>query len=847
MPARKNTTRPTPAPKALEKYAQKRDFGRTPEPGVSGGAGDGHQFVVQRHDARRLHYDLRLELDGVLKSWAVTRGPSLTLGEKRLAVRTEDHPVDYLDFEGNIPKGEYGGGSMIVWDRGRWLPQEDPHRGLQKGHLAFTLDGTRLQGLWHLVRIRPRKGEKTEPWLLMKAEDEFARHPGDPEITDEETTSYLSGRTNEELAAAGDIRADHAARTRVARARKRLLPDPGKVPGARKKLLPAFLEPSLASPCEKPPSGPKWIHEIKHNGYRMQARIDGGAVRLLTRKALDWTERFASIAAAIGEVGLASGLLDGEVVVEDASGITRFNNLQADLKAGRQDRFHYFAFDILYCEGFDLTKAALIARKDLLQRILAGLPAGSPIRFSEHLEVDGPTMLEHSCRFGLEGIISKRKDQPYRAGRGDHWLKSKCIDRQEFVILGYVPSSADSRSVGALALGYHADGRLMYAGRVGTGWSADQARSLRDELEAIIASKPLLANRLPAGAEKGVRWVEPRLVAEIEFREWTHDRMLRAASFKGLREDKPAADIVLEAAPKTGKAAAGRDLGKVRLTHPERILWPEPGITKQGLAEFYAEIADWILPHVTGRPLSLLRCPSGTGATCFFAKHPWQGLDDSVGRVEVGEKEPMLVIDDLSGLLNMVQAGVVEIHPWGSRTDHLEEPDRLIFDLDPGEDVPWSATIAAAKEVRSRLADLGLTSFLKTSGGKGLHVVIPLEPETKWDEAKAFTERVAAGMAKGQPDKYVATVAKRAREGRIFIDYLRNGRGATAVAAYSTRAHPQATVSTPIAWEEISEGLKADHFTLDNIGHRLRFLRRDPWDGFFKLRQRLPAGAVRKR
>ncbi len=847
MPARKNSTKSRPAAKALEKYAQKRDFGRTPEPGLSGGAADGHQFVVQRHAARRLHYDLRLELDGVLKSWAVTRGPSLTLGEKRLAVRTEDHPVDYLDFEGNIPKGEYGGGSMIVWDRGRWLPQEDPQRGLQKGHLAFKLDGTRLKGLWHLVRIRPRKGEKTEPWLLMKADDEFARHPDDPEITEEETTSYLSGRTNEELAAAGDIRADHAARTKVASARKRLLPDAGKVPGARKKLLPAFLEPSLASPCEKPPSGPKWIHEIKHNGYRMQARIDGGTVRLLTRKALDWTDRFISIAAAVGKIGLASGLLDGEVVVEDASGISSFNNLQADLKAGRQDRFRYFVFDLLYCEGFDLTRAALIERKNLLQQILAGLPAGSPIRFSEHLAVDGPTMLEHSCRFGLEGIISKRKDQPYRSGRGDHWLKSKCIDRQEFVILGYVPSSADGRSVGALALGYHADGRLMYAGRVGTGWSADQARSLRDELEAIIANKPQLANALPAGAEKGVRWVEPRLVAEIEFREWTHDRMLRAASFKGLREDKPAADIVLESAPKTAQARAGRDLGKVRLTHPERILWPEPGITKRGLAEFYTEIADWVLPHVTGRPLSLLRCPSGTGAKCFFAKHPWLGLDDTVGRVDVGEKEPMLVIDDLSGLLNMVQAGVVEIHPWGSRTERLEQPDRLIFDLDPGEDVAWNATIAAAKEVRGRLADLGLTSFLKTSGGKGLHVVVPLEPEAGWDEAKAFTARIAADMAKREPDKYVATAVKRARGGRIFIDYLRNGRGATAVAPYSTRAHPQATISTPIAWDEISEGLKADHFTLDNIGRRLRFLKRDPWRGFFKLRQRLPARAVRKR
>jgi bifunctional non-homologous end joining protein LigD len=842
----KSKTSRSSAPKALEKYAQKRDFARTPEPGVSVEGGDGHEFVVQMHAARRLHFDLRLELDGVLKSWAVTRGPSLTLGEKRLAVRTEDHPVDYLDFEGNIPKGEYGGGSMIVWDRGRWLPQGDPQFGLKKGHLAFVLEGTRLKGLWHLVRIRPRKGEKTEPWLLMKADDEFARHPGDPEITEEETTSYFSGRTNQELAAAGDIRVDHAARGKIAKARKRLLPDPGKVAGARKKLLPAFQEPSLASPCEKPPSGPKWIHEIKHNGYRLQARIDGTSVRLLTRKGLDWTERFSSLAAAIEKIGLASGLLDGEVVVEDASGITSFNNLQADLSAGRQERFRYFVFDLLYGEGFDLTKAALIDRKNLLQQILAGLPAGSPVRFSEHLEVDGPTMLEHSCRFGLEGIISKRKDQPYRSGRGEHWLKSKCIDRQEFVLLGYIPSSADSRSVGALGLGYYAGGALTYAGRVGTGWSADQARSLRDALEAIVGKKPQLANQLPAGAEKGVRWVAPRLVGEIEFRGWTQDRLLRAASFKGLREDKAAEEIVLESVPKASKPPGGRALAQVRLTHPERILWPEPGITKQGLAEFYAEIADWILPHVTGRPLSLLRCPSGTGAKCFFAKHPWQGLDDSVGRVDVGENEPMMVIDDLAGLLNMVQAGVVEIHPWGSRVAKLEQPDRLIFDLDPGEGVPWSATIAAAQEVRRRLADLGLESFLKTSGGKGLHVVVPLEPRAQWEEAKAFTESIASAMARDRPDTYVATLSKRARSGRIFIDYLRNGRGSTAVAPYSTRSLPQASVSTPIGWDEVSEGLKSDHYTLDNIGHRLKFLR-DPWEGFFKLEQRLPERVARKR
>ncbi|TPW00523.1 MAG: hypothetical protein USCAAHI_00027 [Beijerinckiaceae bacterium] len=839
MPVGKTKSTHVRAEKPLKEYAGKRDFARTPEPAGSAIRGEGREFVVQKHAARRLHYDLRLEMDGALKSWAVTKGPSLTVGEKRLAVRTEDHPVEYLNFEGNIPKGEYGAGSMIVWDRGRWQPEGDPQKGLAKGHLAFALDGARLKGRWHLVRIRPKSGEKTEPWLLIKSDDAFARGAGDREITDEATTSQLSGRTTEELVAAGDVRKDHAVRARVAKARKIVLPDISRVSGARTGLLPTFLEPSLALPCEKPPSGPKWIHEIKYDGYRMQARIDGRTICLLTRKKLDWTERFLSIADALTALAFGSALIDGEIVVEDASGISSFNSLQADLKAGRLDGFRYFVFDVLYCEGFDLTKVILKDRKDLLQKLLAGLPPESPIRFSEHLDVDGPTMLEHACRFGLEGIISKRADLPYRSGHGDRWLKSKCVERQEFVILGYIPSTATSRSVGSLALGYHDNGNLVYAGRVGTGWSGEQARSLRDELEKISATKPPFARSFPAGTEKGVRWAEPCLVCEIEYRGWTRDRLLRAAAFKGLRDDKPADDIVLEGPPKRSKPRTPSDCGSIHLSHPERILWEEAGITKQGLAEFYADIANWILPHIAGRPLSLLRCPSGTAAKCFFAKHPWQGLDDGVRRVDTGDKEPMLAVDDLTGLISLVQAGVVEIHPWGSTIDNLEKPDRLIFDLDPGENVPWTAVIEAARDVRDRLAALGLQSFVKTSGGKGLHVVVPVQPEAGWDQVKMFTKVVAESMAKERPDRYVATIAKRARSTRIFIDYLRNDRGATAVAAYSTRALPRASVSTPLNWDELSPGLRSDHFTVGNVLHRLSCLKRDPWQGFFKIRQRL--------
>ncbi len=817
-----------------------------------GEEGAASAFVVQKHAARRLHYDLRLELDGVLKSWAVTRGPSLTLGEKRLAVRTEDHPIEYLNFEGNIPKGEYGGGSMIVWDQGRWVPEGDPHNALTKGHLAFRLDGARLKGNWHLVRMRPRRGEKTEPWLLIKSDDTFARQAGDPEITDEEVTSHLSGRTNDELAAAGDLRVDHAARAAAARGRKRILPNAGKVAGARKGLLPTFLEPSLASPCDKPPSGPKWIHEIKHDGYRIQARVNGRETRLFTRKALDWTARFRSIADALAGLGLGSALIDGEIVVEDEKGISSLNNLQADLKAGRRERFRYYVFDLLYCEGYDLTKATLVDRKRLLQDIVAGLAAISPIRFSEHLEADGPTMLEHSCRFGLEGIISKRRDLPYRPGRGEHWFKAKCQQSQEFVILGYVASTAASRTVGALALGYYADGQLVYAGRVGTGWSAELAASLYAELDKIKTTKPALRNALPAGADKGLVWTEPRLVCAVEYRDWTYDGLIRQSSFKGLREDKPVQEISLESPlPTLPSERVGRgrkkmpnqsDPGGIKLTHPERILWPESGITKQGLADYYADIADWILPHIAGRVLSLLRCPSGTGEKCFFAKHPWSGLSRVVQRVDVGEAEPMLALDSLEGLMSLVQAGVVEIHPWGSRADRLDRPDRLIFDLDPGEDVPWSAVITAAGAVRSRLESHGLKSFVKTSGGKGLHVVVPVEPSAGWAEAKSFTAAIAEAMAAEQPNRYVATVAKRARRGRVYIDYLRNDPGSTAVAAYSPRSSPQASVSIPLEWDELSEGLRSDHFTVGNVRNRLAFLKRDPWQGFFTVRQRIPVG-----
>ncbi len=776
----------------------------------------------------------------------MTKGPSLIAGEKRLAVRTEDHPMQYLDFEGNIPKGEYGGGAMIVWDRGRWESAVDPEKALQKGHLDISL--ARQPAQRPLAPGPDAAAARREEGAV--AADQGRRRiraaAGEPDITEEETTSAISGRTTAELAAQGELRKDHAGRAKVIGLRKNAVPDPKDVRGARKGILPAFLEPSLPQLTDKAPSGPKWVHEIKYDGYRMQARIDGRDVRLLTRKGLDWTSRFPNIAAALATLGLSSALLDGEIVVEDSAGIPSFTLLQSDLSTSRRDRFRYFLFDLLYCEGFDLTKATLLDRKALLQQVTGGLPAGSPIRFSEHLAQDGPTMFEHACRIGLEGIVSKRIDLPHRSGRGAHWLKTKGVLRQEFVILGYVPSTAAKGTVGALLVGYFDGGTLFYAGRVGTGYSSDQARSLRTELEKIAAAKPKLGNTLPAGSEKGVRWAKPQLVCEVEYRGWTADKLIRQSAFKGLREDRAPEEIVLEVAPEKSEPDRGRELLRDRLTHPERILWPEPGVTKEGLAEFYAEIADWILPHMSGRVLSLLRCPSGVSDKCFFAKHAWHGLSNAVRRVDVGDKEKMLTLENLDGLIDLVQAGVLEIHPWGSTVAHLEKPDRLIFDLDPGEDVPWSAVIEAAFDVRDRLEGLGLKSFVKTSGGKGLHVVLPMEPSVGWDDAKKFTQSIAETMAKARPERYVATMAKTARRGRIFIDYLRNGRGATAVAPYSTRALPLASVSTPLMWSELSDDIRADHFKIGNLRQRLDVLKEDPWQDFFTIRQSLPAGDKRR-
>ncbi len=883
---------------ALEAYRKKRKFGATPEPRGRAGKRGGDAFVVQKHAATRLHYDLRLELDGVMKSWAVTRGPSLVPGEKRLAVQVEDHPIEYNSFEGTIPKGQYGGGTVLIWDHGRWAPEFDPHKGLVKGHLEFTLDGKKLSGRWHLVRMQRRRGEKRDNWLLIKAEDEAARGPRDPDILEEKPKSVVSGRTIETIAKAEDAvwhstksvaenvkTLRKAKKTKRANGSKKPAKTAGKTakktarpksraslaaaevlrerpaPARKRAPLPAFVPPQLATLHDTAPSGDNWLHEAKFDGYRMQAHLERGKVKLLTRKGLDWTAKFKPVAKALAQLN-ATALIDGEIVVED-NGVSDFSTLQADLSAKRSDRFVYYVFDLLHLDGVDLTDTALIERKAALKRLLEGTDRNGILRYSEHFEEDGAAMLRHACDLNLEGVVSKLRDAPYRSGRSDAWVKSKCGQEQEFVIVGYKDATHLKGAIGALVLGYNEGGKLRYAGRSGTGYSMQTARALWKKLQPLRRDDPAFG-RVPE-EERGrkAHWVEPKLVAEITFRGWTAQKRVRHAVFKGLREDKPAREIVREtpmptksaktsrAKTKTGrsarKARAAASDGPVKLTHPDRVYWDDTEITKQQLADYYVAVWDHVAPHVVNRPLALLRCPEGVSGQCFFQKHAAAGLvSERIRRIKDRKGEELIYIDDLDGLLTLVQAGVLEIHVWGSTVDAIEHCNRIVFDLDPGDGVAWPDVNKAARDLRARLDALKLKSFVKTTGGKGLHVMVPTSG-TPWDDAKDFAHAMVLAMAADEPDRYVSKMTKSIRGGKIFLDYLRNGRGATAVVAYSTRARPGAPVSAPVEWDELSPKLAPNKFTVLNIGRRLAKLKRDPWADVDKVKQKLPNFAALKR
>jgi bifunctional non-homologous end joining protein LigD len=858
----------------LQTYRTKRRFDVTLEPRGTQKRGKGNAFVIQKHAATRLHYDLRLELDGVMKSWAVTKGPSLVPGEKRLAVHVEDHPVEYNKFEGTIPKGEYGGGTVMIWDRGHWLPEGDPRAGYKKGHLSFRLEGEKLRGAWHLVRMRKRAREKHEPWLLIKRKDESARSARDPDILEEKPLSAATGRTLDEITE-GKPRWKRSARqpgrqretkrrTQSKRARKSPEEDD---PAFKPSALPAFVPPCLATLTDAAPDEPGWVHEIKFDGYRMQARLDHRRVRLLTRHALDWTERFKPIATALAGLSAEQALIDGEIVSEDENGIAHFSLLQQDLKDGRYDRMKFYAFDLLHLDRRDLTPAPLIERKAALERLMSSLPRGAPLRFSEHSSEKGSLLLEHACRMSLEGILSKRSTAPYRPGRGRDWIKTKCSHRQEFVVVGYAPSTVDAKAIGALILGYYDDRRLRYAGRMGTGYSHQIARDLWQRLQPLrIAKTPFEKTPPEETRSRNAKWVEPRVVVEAAFHGWTHGDRIRQASFQGLREDKSPIEVVREdkpmatrmqskAASRSGRSAvrpapksrpAQNKRSKangysVQLSHPDRVYWEDAGITKQGLADYYAQVWEWMAPHLVGRVLALVRCPEGATADCFFQKHARAGVDNKrLHLVPEPDGDESISVDNLDGLIALVQAGVLEIHTRGSTIDSLETCNRLVFDLDPGPGIGWAEIVSATREVRQLLADQGLTSFLKTTGGKGLHVVVPIQ-KAPWDIAKGFARSVAEQMAGDNPRRYTSTAAKRTRTGRIFVDYLRNSREATAIAPYSTRARPGATVSVPISWEELGTQTSANRYTVLNLHQRLAHLRRDPWADIGQIKQALPA------
>ncbi|WNJ92661.1 DNA ligase D [Bosea sp. 685] len=846
---------------SLELYRAKRNFARTGEP-KGAAARDkaisrGGAFVIHKHAARRLHYDLRLEHEGVLWSWAVTRGPSLDPDDKRLAVHVEDHPIEYGAFEGTIPEGQYGAGSVIIWDEGQWLPEGDPTFGMSKGHLAFTLEGHKLAGKWHLVRLKPRRGEKRDNWLLIKVRDEFARD--DEDILEIAPLSVKSGRSIEEIGADGTKLWPKTKRP-GAGARKVAGTKRGAVTRTAKAgvVLPPFVEPCLATLQDKPPAGDNWLHEVKFDGYRLQARIEAGQVseagkvRLSTRSGLDWTERFgATLVEALAKLPCETALIDGEVVALGETGISSFSALQEALSEGRTGNLVFFAFDLLHLDGEDLRAEPLLARKEQLEAVLQSTAPDGPLRYSEHFVEPGQTMLRHACRMGLEGVVSKRVDAPYRSGRGRDWIKSKCTQRQEFVVAGYVPSKGSGRELGSLVLGYQADGALQPAGRVGTGFTRKSAAAVKRKLDGIRTENPPFAGA--TGRDREVVWVEPELVAEIEFRAWTASKTLRHASFLGLREDKPVAEVVAEtpvssrttsqaSAPKakanSAKAISAKPGGvpptraetTVKLSNPDKPLWPEIGLTKQGLLDYYASVWPLMRPFVVDRPLSLLRAPNGITGHAFFQKHAGPGLNKAVATRRDTDGEELLYIRDFDGLAALVQLGTVEIHVWGATIDAIETPDQVIFDLDPDEGVPLERVREAALTIRERLGELGFTSFLKTSGGKGFHVVMPLKPRADWERVKAFARDFARAIEQAEPELYTATLSKKARKGRIFIDYLRNGRGATAIAPYSTRARPGAAIAMPVRWEGLEHGLKPDDFHV--MGDLTKITSDDAWADF---------------
>ncbi len=865
---------------ALDTYRAKRDFKRTKEPpGKAVRETSSRKYVIQKHAASHLHYDFRLELDGILLSWAVPKGPSLDPADKRLAMQVEDHPVEYGDFEGTIPRGEYGGGTVMLWDEGSWTPEGDARAAYTKGHLKFSLQGERLHGAWSLVRTSGSKfGGKDgqRAWLLIKAKDAAAR-AGGAAIVDDVKDSVRSGRTMQTIAADGDkvwhsnrSVARHVAAGAVKARRKARLPaNKAKargLPGVAA-ALPSRLQPMLATLVANAPTGDDWVHEIKYDGYRMLAHIAKGKCALFSRSGKDWTATFGQVARDLLLVDVREAWIDGEVVVVDAQGRSRFQMLQNAIAEPADASFMFFAFDLPFADGRDLRRVPLVERKAVL-RAAVGAGKGC-VRVGPEVVGNGADFFRQSCSLSLEGAISKRLDSEYADGaRSRQWVKVKCVRRQEMVIGGFTPPQGARREFGALLLGVHDGNGLRYAGKVGTGFDEAALQRIGKLLRARERASSPFADT-PRGYDvRGARWVRPDLVAEVAFTEWSAEGALRHPSFKGLRTDKDAKLVVRETAEesmpvapaKSGKAikpatwsraapvAKPASVAGITITHADKAYFPEAKVTKLALAQYYEDIAPVLLPYLAGRPLSLVRCPNGWSGQCFYQKNVADHMDAAVARIAVTTSSgpaTYMGAKSAKALVALVQWGVIEVHPWGSRAPRLDACDTLVFDFDPDEKLEWSALVEGVQVLRALLDEFKLKGFLKTTGGKGLHVVVPIRPPLPWPRAKAFAKAVATLLARTLPQRFTATLAKDKRKGRIFIDYLRNGEGATAVGPYSVRARRNAPVAAPIAWEELRTDVRFDHFNLHNIRERVR-KGPDPWAGYFETRQAITVAMAKK-
>lgn len=920
---------------ALTEYRRKRRFSRTPEPkGKRSRKTNQHRFVIQKHQASHLHYDFRLEMDGVLKSWAIPKGPSLDPAEKRLAVEVEDHPLEYGDFEGTIPAGEYGGGTVIIWDQGTWTCEEDPAAAYAAGKIKLTLDGEKLQGGWTLVRMRDgKRGERSKNWLLIKERDDSARPHDEYDVLEALPQSVVSGKSlpaetdaptetrstsakretppregsakNDGAKAASSARQTVKTKSSTSATRTKSAPSLASLKGARRAKRPQKLEVQLATLDSQAPDGDRWLHEIKLDGYRMLCVIEDGEARMISRNQQDWSDRFSELTTFARSLPVRNAVLDGEVVALEANGISSFQALQNVFSERRTNDLLYYCFDLLFLDGYDLRGVPLEQRKQLLAELFESLAPDAKFRYSDHVIGKGPDFLRQCCRKGLEGVVSKRRDRPYVGGRSRDWIKTKCVRREEFVIGGFTDPTASRKGLGAILVGYYdSEGDLIYAGRVGTGFNDQMLLDIRKRLGKIEQRESPFADLSTHDGGHGTRWVKPQLVAQVEFSNWTRGGLLRHPSFQGFREDKPARSIVRDiplsespraiastdgakkdnAAKSQGssrKSAASATSSRqgserrsqksvssasegdgvadeshqlaelpagVRLTNPERVLYPEQGITKLGLASYYMEVADWILPHVAGRPVALLRCPSGEHQECFFQKNAQAGMPENLQTVSIKEKRRtvrFVVLKTTVDLVSLVQMGVLEIHPWGAQADAPDKPDRMIFDLDPDPEFPWKEVVETAHAMREQLEKIGLVSFVKTTGGKGLHLVLPLQRRHGWDEVKACAKAFAERFAADAPDRYTTNMTKAARRGKLYLDYLRNDRGATAVAPYSPRARAGAPVSVPLAWDELTPNLLPNHFHVRNLPGRLRSLDADPWGEMFTIRQSITA-RVRK-